>query len=62
MDDLQLFTPSRELYMPKLEDLLKALIKNTLKIPPKKCLLFRTQLQYMSNTIFIRIGEFVLNP
>ena len=25
-----------------------------LKIPPKKCQLFKTELQYMSNTIFIK--------
>ena len=33
--------------MAKLEDLLKALRKNGLKISPKKCQLFRTELQYM---------------
>ena len=32
MDDLILFTPSREAYMNKLEDLLEALLKNGLKI------------------------------
>ena len=40
--------------MDKLEDLLKALRKNGLKISPKKCQLFRTELQYMGNTIFIK--------
>ena len=35
MDELLLFTPSRELHMSKLEDLLKALLKNGLKISPK---------------------------
>ena len=47
MDDLLLFTPSKELHMSKLEDLLKALLKNGLKISPKKCQLFKTSLQYM---------------
>ena len=37
MDDLLLFTPSKEVHMDKLEDLLKALRKNGLKISPKKC-------------------------
>ena len=53
MDDLLLFTPSKETHMSKLEDLLKALLKNGLKILPKKCQLFKTSLQYMGNEIFI---------
>ena len=36
MDDLLLFTPSKGLHMDKLEDLLKALLKNGLKISPEK--------------------------
>ena len=46
MDDLLLFTPSKKAHIAKLEDLLKALRKNGLKISPKKCQLFRTE-QYM---------------
>ena len=46
MDDLLLFTPSKESHINKLEDLLKALLKNGLKISPKKCQLFKTSLQY----------------
>ena len=53
MDDLLLFIPSKETHMNKLEDLLKALLKNGLKISPKKCQLFKTSLQYMGNEIFI---------
>ena len=34
MDDLLLFTPSKQMHMRKLEDLLKALLKNGLKISP----------------------------
>ena len=41
-------------HVDKLEDLLKALCKNGLKISPKKCQLFKTDLQYMGNMIFIR--------
>ena len=37
MDDLLLFTPSKESHMSNLKDLLKALLKNGLKISPKKC-------------------------
>ena len=32
--------------------MLKALLKNCLKISPKKCQLFKTSLQYMGNKIF----------
>ena len=44
MDDLLLFTPSKISHIAKLEDLLKALLKNGLQISPKKCHLFRTEL------------------
>ena len=54
MGDLLLFTPSKESHMNKLEDVLIALLKNGLKISPKKCQLFRTNLQYMGNEIFIQ--------
>ena len=41
-------------HVAKLEDLLKALLKNGLKISQKKCQLFRTELQYMGDTKFIK--------
>ena len=47
MNDLLLFTPTKTAHFAKLEDLLKALCKNGLKISPKKCQLFKTELQYM---------------
>ena len=53
-DDLLLFTPSKKSHMDKLLDLLKALLKNGLKISPKKCQLFRMNLQYMANEMFIQ--------
>ena len=53
MDDLILFTPSKESHMNKLEDILSVLLKNGLKLLPKKCQLFKTSLQYMGNEIFI---------
>ena len=61
MYDLLLFMPSQKSHIAKLEDLLKALLRNGLKISPKKYQLFRTELQYMGNTIFIRDREFVLS-
>ena len=54
VDDPLLFTPSKSAHMAKLEDLLKVLLKNGLKISPKKCQLFRTNLHYMGNEIFIQ--------
>ena len=48
--------------MAKLEDLLKALLKNGLKISPKKCQLFRTELDYMGNTIFMKDRKVCVKP
>ena len=62
MDDLLLFTPSKKVHMDKLEDLAKALRKNGLKISPKKCQLFRTELQYMGNTIFMKERRVCVKP
>ena len=62
MDDLLLFTPSKETHLNKLEDLLKALLKNGLKISPKKCQLFKTSLQYMGNKIFIENKKVCVKP
>ena len=44
----------RKAHIAKLEDLLNALLKNSLRISPKKCQLFKTELQYMRNIIFIK--------
>ena len=62
MDDLLLFTPSKETHMNKLEDLPKALLKNGLKISPKKCQLFKTSLQYMGSKIFIQNRNVCVQP
>ena len=62
MDDLLLFTPSKVSHMDKLEDLLKALLKNGSNISPKKCQLFRTNLQYMGNKIFIQNKRACVQP
>ena len=62
MDDLLLFTPTKSSHFEKLEDLLKALCKNGLKISPKKCQLFKADLQYMGNTIFIRNKRVCVRP
>ena len=62
MDDLLLFTPTKQSHFEKLKDLLKALCKNGLKISPKKCQLFKTELQYMGNTIFIKDKWVCIKP
>ena len=62
MDDILLFTPSKNFYIAKLEDLLKALLKNGLKISPNKCQLFRTNLHYIGNEIFIKDKRVCVKP
>ena len=62
MDDLLLFTPSKQLHMRKLEDLLMPLLKNGLKISPRKCQLSRKGLQYMGNIIFIQEKRVCVKP
>ena len=62
MDDLLLFTPSKSSHMNKLEDLLKVLLKNRLKISPKKCQLFKISLLYMGNEIFIQNRKVCVQP
>ena len=48
--------------MRKLEDLLKALLKNGLKISQRKYQLSRKELQYMDNIIFIREKRVRVKP
>ena len=62
MDDLLLFTPTKSAHFEKLEDMLKALHKNGLKISPKKGQLFKTDLQYMGNIIFIANKRVCVRP
>ena len=62
IDDLLLFNPTKNPHMAKLEDLLKALLKNGFKISPKKCQLFKTELQYMGKTIFIKDMKICVKP
>ena len=62
MDELILFTPSKESHINKLEDILSALLKDGLKISPKKCQLYKTSLQYMGNEIFIESKKVCVKP
>ena len=47
MDDLLLFTQTKKSHIAKLDNLLKTLLKNGLKISPKKCQLLTKELQNM---------------
>ena len=62
MDDLLLLMPNKQTHFEKLIDLLRALYNNRLKISPKKCQLFKTELQSMGNTIFIKERRVCINP
>ena len=62
MDDLLLFTPTKKLQMAKLKDLIKALLKNVLKISLKKCQHCRKDLQYIGNIIFINHRRVCVKP
>ena len=62
MDDLILFTLSKESHVNKLKDLLKALLKNGLKVSSKRCQLFKTSLQYMGNEISIENKKVCVKP
>ena len=48
--------------MARIADLLKALIKHGLKLSPKKCQFFRTELVYMGNVFKVEKGKFVITP
>ena len=62
MDDLPLFTPSKRSHITKLEDLLRALLNNILKISPKKCQLLRTNSHYIRNEIFMQNKNVCIKP
>ena len=61
-DDLLVFTPSKRVHIAKLENLLTALPKNGLNISPKNCQLFKTELLYMGNIIFIKDRKVCVKP
>ena len=57
MDDILLFTPSKKSHVAKLEDLLKVLLKNGLKISPKECQLIISNIWAMQ--FLLKTREFV---
>ena len=52
----------KKAHISKLEDLLKALLKNGLKIFQNRFQLFKTELQYMGNVIFIKDRKVCVKP
>ena len=61
MDDL-LIHSKKKYHMARIADLLKALLKHGLKLSPKKCQFFRTELVYMGNVFKVEKGKFVITP
>ena len=61
MDDL-LVHSKKENHLDRIVDLLKALIKHGLKLSPKKCQFFKTELIYMGNVFKFEKGKFVVTP
>ena len=61
MDDCLVFSKEED-HLKHLIDLFKAIIRNGLKISPKKCKLFKTELVYMGHQIMIRDGIPMITP
>ena len=61
MDD-SLVHSKKENHLDRIVDLLKALIKHGLKLSPKKCQFFKTELIYMGNVFKVEKGKFVVTP
>ena len=61
MDDLLIHSKKKN-HMARIADLLKALVKHGLKLSPKKCQFFRTELVYMGNVFKVEKGKFVITP
>ena len=58
MDDLLLFTPSKTSHIAKLEDLLKVLLKNGLKISPKNVNYLGRNYNMWETQSLLKTGEF----
>ena len=61
MDDLLLVTATKKSHMAKLEDLLKMLLKNGLKISPKKCQLLEKTCNTWETLYLLKIEDYVLS-
>ena len=61
MDDLLIHSTKQE-HWGLVESLMKAMIKNGLKLSPKKCQFFKTNLTYMGNQFIIRNKTMTITP
>ena len=61
MDDLLIHSKKKD-HMARVTDLFKALIKHGLKLSPKKCQFFKSELVYMGNVFKVQKGKFVITP
>ena len=61
MDDLLLFTPTKSTH-GKIRRFIQGFIKEWAQNISKKCQLFKTELQYMGNTIFIKDKKVCIRP
>ena len=62
-DDIILFSPDKTSHKTHLTDVLTALSNNGLKVSPKKCKLFRNDVEYMGHRIIITSqGEACIQP
>ena len=61
MDDLLIHSSKQE-HWGLVESLMKAMIKNGLKLSPKKCQFFKTNLTYMGNQFIIRNRTMTITP
>ena len=61
MDDLLLFTPAKKSNIMKLEDLLKALLKNGLMISPKSVDFLEKRCNIWEMLYLLRRGEYVIS-
>ena len=61
MDDL-LIHSTEVAHWKLLEQLLKSMCKNGLRLSPKKCQLFKTQLTYMGNEFSIKKRTMTITP
>ena len=61
IDDILIHSDKKS-HMKQVKDLFKALIKNGLKISPKKCQFFRHKLSYMGHKIEIIKGKPCVTP
>ena len=61
MDDLLIHSKHKD-HMERIEELFKAMIRNGLRLSPKKCQLFRDEVVYMGNIFKLTDGNIIIKP